>query len=119
MRKQGDLFDRAEGTRLRDQAIAQVDMNAEDYWKQCAHASILMVARERTTLTTDHVWDCLGKLHPHAATHERRAMGPRMTAAAKLEVIKPSESPTHILSERPACHRRPLRLWISCLRNTP
>ena len=104
-----NLFDRAKAIEARDRAIAQVDEHANSDWKAKAADVVARVARSQGHLTTDDVWARL--IHVDAETHEPRALGAIMRAAATHGIIVATDS--YVQSTRVACHRRPLRVWRS------
>jgi|SRR5215831_6636535 len=102
-----------EGAKQRDHAIAQVEQNASLDWISSAARAIKLLAQGRDKFTTDAVWallDAWGTLPPH----EERAMGAAMRSANRDGLIV--ATPEHVLSSRPACHRRPIRVWQSLIR---
>lgn len=92
----------------RDLGIARVGAATEE-WQEQAVEAIRALARRQAELTTDDVWERLGR----DADIEGRAMGAAMRTAAKLGYIRRTDR-TH-KSERVACHRRDLRVWESLL----
>lgn len=103
------LFDPEEGTRRRDEAIARAEQHAVVDWNDEVDRAILRVARRRDLFTTDDIWQEL--LTAPAWTHEPRAMGAAMRRAERAGWCSPTAD--WWLSKRPACHRRPLRVWRS------
>lgn len=96
----------------RDVAMAQVDANADDYWKNCVEETIRRICRElgfSGRFSTDLVWKYLEEDFPNAATHERKAMGPAMSAAAKQGLIR--KTGDWVESDRIECHARPVAVW--------
>lgn len=110
---QTSLFDAVEAARRRDHAIALVEQHADGDWMSVAARAIKIIAGGRDQFTTDAVWallDAWGAFPPH----EERAMGAAMRAAARDGLCVATTE--HRLSSRPACHRRPIRVWQSLLR---
>lgn len=103
------LFDPDEGTRRRDEAIDRVEEHAHVDWNHEVDQAILKTARHHPFFTTDDVWAALLELP--ASTHEPRAMGAAMRRAYTAGWIRPVDR--WELSKRPACHRRPVRIWQS------
>lgn len=91
----------------RDRALTVVDAAADDTWKESANGIVRKVARERSLFTTDDVWRELGN------PREPRAIGAVMQAAKRDGVCVPTND--WALSERVACHARPVRIWRSLL----
>lgn len=100
----------AEGRRLRDEAIAQVDEHANPDWKDDAYAAVVQLTETMSEFTTDDVWYSL-KDSQRGATHERRAMGAIMRKAARAGLIEPTER--YLTSTRAICHSAPKRVWRS------
>jgi len=100
--------DAEHGALARDLGIARVEAATEE-WQEHAVATIRVLAGERSKLTTDDVWERLGR----DAELEGRAMGAAMRTAAKLGYIRRTDRTTK--SVRVACHRRDLRVWESLL----
>lgn len=106
----GSLFDGAEGARLRDAAIAQVDEHAPIAFKVAALDAVHRLAVERPELAADDVWEELHKVNV-ADTREPRALGSIMRQAAaqgwveRTDRVRPSMLPRQ--------HRRHLAIWRS------
>ena len=98
------------GTALRDAAMAQVDAAAPPDWRSDAEQAVLYVARRRERFTTDAVWAVLDNWLV-AQPPEPRALGPLMKSACSWGWCEPT--PVWHLSVRPACHRRPVRVYRS------
>lgn len=109
MTNQPSLFDAAAADTARDQALARVEANADQDWKDRARAVIQELARTRVYFTTDDVWQELAK--QDVETHEPRAIGALMRQAAADHLIAPTNR--YEPSARPACHGRPVRVWRS------
>lgn len=92
--------------------LIQVESHADEDWKEETLKIVEQLALERETFTTDDVWEMLSELD--VSTHEPRAMGAIMTIAKKMRLISPTTH--HILSTRPSCHSRPIRVWKSELK---
>jgi hypothetical protein len=93
------------GKTLLDEAIKQVEINAAEDWLSEADAAVDILAAARISFTTDDVWQKLT-----TKTHEPRAMGAVMLRAARDGLIKSTGQWAE--SNRPASHRRPLRVWV-------
>lgn len=100
---QPNLFD---AMRERDEALAQVEANADERWKQVCADVVLLLARTRLTFTADDVWFYLQK-HHDVSTHEPRALGAVMTQLHKAGRIAPTGA------YEPSVRRRaaPIRVW--------
>ena len=104
-----------EGERLREQGIAQAEGGAPAVALWEAVAVVRLLALRHRTLTTDDVWkrlEAIGAL----TLPEPRALGAVMRRAQRQGYVEPTEE--WRLSVRPACHRRPLRIWRSLLWDT-
>jgi len=99
-------------TMLRDEAIERGWSNSAVKFRDAAFRAILVLAEREDEFTTDDVWEYFtdNKLE---ANHDGRALGGAMKRAKGLGLIAPSDR--FVLSERPACHARPVRIWISQL----
>lgn len=102
------LWDRQEGDRRKRDGIARAQQGADVEWEAAAHRAVLACCLSLPTFTTDDVWQ---RIPSHYQTPEARAMGPIMVAARKAGHVV--ETPDFRLSQRPACHRRPVRVWRS------
>lgn len=98
----------AEGERARDAAIEEVRTGINMDWYEAALRVIRGLANSGKLFTTDDVWEALEK--QLVATPERRAMGAVMRDTARAGTIKPTTN--YVKSRRPACHARPVRVWI-------
>ena len=109
MSQQPGLFDPAdEGTRRRDAAIDQARDHAPEDWYRLANRAVVEVTRTHGLFTTDDVWAVLDRWDAPAPP-EPRAMGAVMRDIGRSRVAVPTDRTR--LSERPECHRRPLRVW--------
>jgi hypothetical protein len=107
-----DLWgDPEEGRRLREIGIDAAAYGSED-WVHLTEAVIGALCRRVAAFTTDRVWFYLEEL-PAAHTGEPRAMGAAMRRAAGRGWCEATAE--HVLSKRPECHRRPIRVWRSRL----
>jgi len=97
----------------KEHGIGNALKHADAGWLTEALAAVFRVASSQENFTVDHVWlDGEGLSSPR----EPRAMGAVMRIASKAGWISPT--PDHWMSKRPACHRRPLRVWQSRLLGT-
>lgn len=102
MTTQMDLF------AARDEALRQVEQNADEAWKRHAVTVIRRCALVLGEFTTDDVWD---RLDPEFSTHEPRALGALMRRLATSGVITATDN--YRPSKRQECHNRPVRVWRS------
>src|SRR6185437_118095 len=104
---QGGLFDPVAGIQRRDEAIRLVEANADERWFVHALSGVYDLSRTGLTFTTDDIWNYL--LDSEETTHEPRALGAVMRTAQKRGWCLPTDR--YMPSNRPDCHRRPIRLW--------
>ena len=97
-----------ESAKARDDGIARVERGSGE-WQVDAIAAIRAVAASHAEFTTDDVWRAMGR-NPEV---EGRAMGAAMRTAAKLRLCERSDRTRK--SQRVACHRRDLRVWVSLI----
>lgn len=106
------LFDLPEAIKARDEAIARVDTNMDERWKQACRNAIMEIASIKAEFTTDDVWELMYQKNIDQP-HENRAMGAVIREIHKLGIIKPSDR--YVNSLRPECHRRPVKVWLSLI----
>jgi hypothetical protein len=94
----------------RDDAIAQVEANADRNWMVAAQAAVAVLAMTHDEFTTDDMWAALREVD---GTHEPRAMGAVMRAAARRGLIVKTDRVVN--SRRAECHARPVAIWRSLL----
>lgn len=92
-------------------AIQRVGEHAHPEWLAEARDAVYVVALRLPQFTTDDVWDAMQDVE--VTTHEPRALGAVMRAAAKEGICAPSLG--YVNSRRRACHLRPLRVWKSLI----
>jgi|TARA_Y100000034_G_scaffold40035_1_gene49349 hypothetical protein len=103
------MFDARGGIRARDQALAQVDRNANEEWKERALLAVEKCAQKWSRFIVDQVWQELEKGDEPA--NDNRAMGAVMRRAVKYKLIEPTED--YRPSNRVTSHRVPRRIWKS------
>ena len=101
----------AAGPELRDEAIDQVEENADPSWVEAATRIAEDLAVECREFTTDAVWERLDQLG--VETHEPRAMGSIMRDLARRGIV--TNSGRVEKSTRPECHARPCAVWVSSI----
>ena len=94
-----------------EEALVRVDHAANDFWKETTLSIIKQLAEDMESFTTDDVWSVLDTLD--VSTPEPRALGALMRRAVSYGYVEPTS--TFILSTRPICHRRPIKVWKSLL----
>lgn len=96
---------------VRNEAMARVEENANEAWKEAAKRALYRAACELPTLTSDDVMD---RMDGVASTHELRAMGPIMLAGAKRGWIAKANCAA-VPSRRASLHASPRTVWRSLL----
>lgn len=102
--------DRKEAERLRDEAIARGYNASPERWRGVLDQAIRTVAQKNEQFTTDDVWEYLHE-NEIAVPSETRSIGGAMKRAAAEGIIRPTDR--FVNSERPICHSRPNRVWMS------
>lgn len=97
--EQGDL--------LAAQAIEQVAEHADPAWLDNARRVVWQLIKEGQPFTTDDCWSRLTSLG--STTHEPRAMGAVMRAAARAGLI--ATTGEYVKTSRPEAHSRPIPVW--------
>lgn len=97
-----------EGTAARDEAITRAKEHAPASWWDLAWSALRLVASTHAEWTTDEVWALLDDPGTPPVP-EPRAMGAVMRRARRAGIAAPTDRT--VLSVRPACHRRPVRVW--------
>lgn len=100
-----ERLDAEAGATAREEAIERVatPIPAQE-WIAHAVGVIARLARTRDRFTTDDVWMAVEYRPP-----EPRAMGAAMRQAKALGLVVAMNE--YVLSKRPCCHRRPVRVW--------
>ena len=105
MSEQMGLFNGDVARAARDEAIDRAGAHASQAWMDAAfHAASRIAPGAR--FTTDDLWPALDGHW----THEPRALGAVMQRVAKMGIARATND--HVLSKRPQCHARPLRVWV-------
>lgn len=94
-----------------DQVIEATLDIANAQWRRHALASVEMLAMLHARITSDDVWQLLDGIG--CATVEPRSMGGIMRTAAAKGWIEATGD--YAISQRPECHKRPVRVWASRL----
>ncbi len=92
----------------RDCALARVDANSDEAWKQAARTAIERLATTQPEFISDAVWDT-GLPKPR----EPRALGPIMVWAARRGLIVDTGRIQQ--SAQPKSHAMPRRIWRSLI----
>jgi hypothetical protein len=103
------ILDPVRARAVTERGIAQADANAAEEWRAALRVALERVARRRPDLTSDDLWvevgeDGMGKGNPSA-------LGSIFRGAAKDGLIRLTDQRRE--SQRPAHHRKPLRVWAS------
>lgn len=99
-----------EATRLRDDAIKRGYDAASARWQKHLDDAIRYTASILPEFTTDDIWDYF-ETAEITVPDETRSLGGAMKRAQAAGWIRPTDRV--INSERPRCHRRPVRVWQS------
>ena len=97
---------------LRDEALAQVEDNANAEWTALVTKIIVDLSNQMSLLTSDDVWNEL-KNYPDVQTHQPAAMGAMFRKAKSTGYIQPTDR--FVASKRSVSHARPIRVWESKL----
>lgn len=97
------------GAALRDQGMGRVEA-ANPEWIGIARNVLVKAARSVEFLTVEYLWP---ELEGYGVS-DRRALGPVMRWGSRNGFIEPTNQ--HELADRPECHRRPLRVWRSLVK---
>lgn len=92
-------------------AIAESGYHASQDWRRKALDIVLDLCKLRREFTADDVWEQLAKTG--WKTHEPRALGSVMREAVASGFC--TGTGRYVVSERKACHRRPVAIWRSLL----
>ena len=106
------VYDPVAAARAKDYSMTQVKQHADHDWKVEAARIVRYLASTREEFTTDAVWYLLEQF-TDVSTHEPRAMGPIMLAAAKNGQIRATDRTTK--SVRVVNHMRPIQVWRSLI----
>jgi hypothetical protein len=103
------VLDKDAAAEATEAGITKSDEGADDSWKDQMLAAIKKLADERAIITSDDVWELVGR---HGMTDSNpSALGSVFRRAAKEGYIKLTDQ--RVESQRPAHHRKPLRVWQS------
>jgi len=94
---------------IKEGAVEGVGRGADQDWLAAAMRGVRVVAKRKQYLTADDIWSWLRPLE--VRTHDNRAMGAVLRASYRDRVIDPTNE--WRVSERSACHGRPIRVWKS------
>lgn len=91
--------------KTKDEAIDQVEENADAIWLGVARTVLEQLARSRSHITSDDVWDRV------PAPREPRAMGAVFRWAMRQGLVEATDRIKP--SRRPECHGRRIQVWRS------
>lgn len=97
------------GDHRKHNGIDRAESGADTSWKDEAEKIVEFLAERNATFTTDDVWRLLAETK--AETHEHRAMGAVMRAAARNGIIEKTDRVVPTL--RACANRRPVAVWSS------
>lgn len=96
-----------QGDLLADAAIAQAEEHADRVWLSAAKQIVWDLIKDGRPFTTDDCWARLDTLD--VVTHEPRALGAVLRAAAKAGYIE--QTGEYVATARPKAHSRPIPYW--------
>lgn len=102
-------FDAYAAELAKREAVTRVEQHADPDWKEYALATVKRVAMRYKEFTTDKVLDEM--TDAPVTTHELRALGPVMSAAARRGYIVATDK--FVTSTSVTRHRAPKRVWQS------
>lgn len=108
------VYDPVAAAQAKEYSMQQVKEHADMDWRIEASKIVRHLARTREKFTTDAVWYLLEQF-TDVSTHEPRAMGPIMLAAAKHGMIQATDQT--VKSVRAVNHQRPIQVWRSLIYN--
>ncbi len=94
-----------------DEALAQVEANANSQWKEAALRIVKELCLTRRTFTTDDIADEMGKTMHH--THDKRVMGTVMRNAMKNGWCFRTQ--VFVKTQRKAHHASDIPIWESLI----
>ena len=97
--------------------MGRAERHVNPHWWQCMLEAGHIVAQRRPWFSCDDVVELCDKLHPNAFTHERRAVGPLMTALAKLGYCEAMQFVGR--TRQPQSHGGARILWWSLIYTGP
>lgn len=101
-----NLLDLIAATEARDEALRRVATNTDPTWATDIENIITRLATD--TFTTDDIWQAATDANLDMP-HEPRALGAILHRLARRRIIVATNQ--YVPSLRPACHRRPIRVW--------
>lgn len=108
-----EVLDSQSANANRDNALQQVEANANQEWTELVLQIIKLLANEKDEFTSDDVWQKLSD-YPNITTHQPSAMGAMFRTALRLQFIASTDK--FVSSQRPVSHSRPIRVWESKLK---
>jgi hypothetical protein len=94
-----------------DQALEEVEANADSAWKEIALSKVKHLCLTRYEFTADEFWAAMSKVS--AATHEPRVFGAIMRQAAAAGFCMNTNRVQK--TTRTVAHSRPIAIWQSLL----
>jgi hypothetical protein len=113
-----DAFDSEKGKKRKRDGMKRADDGAHEEWKRLYQIAITVTAAHKQYFTTDETNRFMRENHPNVTTPDARAIGARMTEAAKAEVIEKFNEP-FFPSAQVSCHSRPKQRWWSRIYRGP
>lgn len=112
-RTRAPVLDRVEASRVTEIGIARSTAHTPEETRADLARLVETVARQRATLTSDDVWVAARDEGIDLATCRPSALGGVFRAVASAGIIMLTNERQE--SRRPAHHRKPLRVWRSCV----
>lgn len=100
-----DLFSYAASRSARDEAVEQVERNADEHWLALARSVVLAIAETHETFTTDTVWQAGGLPKPR----EPRALGAVFKSLSRRGFI--TKTGRYVVTSQVSAHARPVAEW--------
>jgi len=109
-----DLFEHAAATAAKKEGMARVEQNSDERWKATMLEMVRLTCVEQLYFTSDDISERFEALPaPRPVTHDKRAFGPVMTAAAKNGWCEKTNTVRE--SSRTKLHASPRAIWRSKL----
>jgi hypothetical protein len=97
-----------QGDLLAEVGIDQAAAHADEVWLKTARRVVWWLIQDGQPFTTDECWARLAALD--VSTHEPRALGAVLRAAARAGLIRASGE--YRKTTRPEAHSRPVPVWV-------
>jgi len=113
-----DLFEWSGAGDAKRDGMERVAEHADSAWKLAMETAVIATARQMPRFTADDCFVTLYRQNPTPPeTHDRRALGPIMLAAAKAGICRKDDATPWIPTRRRSRHAAPLQVWRSLIYN--